>query len=309
MSRLPLRHLTTSRLTASTAASQMLQTFHNKSLTRRQVLDANQLHKLSLTLNRNITSPPPSGTPIPPAHHLIYFTPSSPENDLGPDGTDRTFNAPSPFTRRMWAGGRMSWTGELRVGDEVEEQTRLLSATAKKSKSVGEMVLVEVEKEFRGPKGVVVDTRSWVFRPEIETDVGEIVPGVLSRTPTTIVDIPAKDTGDYPIRQLMWSPVGLFRFSALTFNGHKIHYDAGWSQGVEGHPGVVVHGPLNLINIMDYWGDVHGKTSPRSVTYRAMAPLYAGDTYTIRTKGVSDSVFDIVAEKQGTVCMKAQVTG
>lgn len=89
----------------------------------------------------------------------------------------------------------MSWTGELRVGDEVEEQTRLLSATAKKSKSVGEMVLVEVEKEFRGPKGVVVDTRSWVFRPEIETDVGEIMPGVLSRTPTTIVDVPAKDTG------------------------------------------------------------------------------------------------------------------
>lgn len=119
----------------------------------------------------------------------------------------------------------------------------------------------------------------------------------------------ADELGDYPTRQLMWSPVGLFRFSALTFNGHKIHYDAGWSQGVEGHPGVVVHGPLNLINIMDYCGDVHGKTSPRSVTYRAMAPLYAGDTYTIRTEGVSDGVFDIVAEKQGTVCMKAQVTG
>jgi hydroxyacyl-ACP dehydratase HTD2-like protein with hotdog domain len=115
----------------------------------------------------------------------------------------------------------------------------------------------------------------------------------------------------YPTRQLTWSPVGLFRFSALTFNGHKIHYDAGWSQGIEGHPGVVVHGPLNLINMLDYWRDVHGGESaaPAGIAYRALAPLYAGDAYTIQTGGVADGVFDIAAEKNGTVCVKAQITG
>lgn len=79
---------------------------------------------------------------------------------------------------------------------------------------------------------------------------------------------------------------------------------------MEGHPGVVVHGPLNLINILDYWGDVHGGESlPASISYRAMAPLYAGDTYEIKTNGVSDGVFDIVADKNGNVCMKAEITG
>ena len=88
----------------------------------------------------------------------------------------------------------MSWPkGDgLRVGDEVEEHTKLLSATAKKSKSAGEMVLVEVEKEFRGPRGVgVVDRRSWIFRPEIDPTATAYTPrsGALSRTPTTIVDV------------------------------------------------------------------------------------------------------------------------
>lgn len=94
----------------------------------------------------------------------------------------------------------MSWPKGhgLRVGDEVEEHTKLLSATAKKSKSAGEMVLVEVEKEFRGPRGVgVVDRRSWIFRPEIDpTATTAYTPrsGALSRTPTTIVDVPVQNS-------------------------------------------------------------------------------------------------------------------
>ncbi|KAG8412259.1 hypothetical protein J3458_014445 [Metarhizium acridum] len=307
-------YTTLSPTSASAAAAHLLETFHNKTLIQHQVLDANQLQKLSLTLNRPtihaqniLTSPPAPGTPIPPGHHLVYFTPGGLESALGPDGTDRTFNAPSPFTRRMWAGGCMSWTASpLRVGDLVSEHTRLLGAAAKRSKSGGEMVLVEVEKELRGPRGAgVVDRRSWIFRTEMSSPTLPHSPAQVSR-PTTITDIPGHR--GFPTRQLTWSAVGLFRFSALTFNGHKIHYDAEWSRGVEGHAGVVVHGPLNLINILDYWGDVHGAgASPASVSYRAMSPLYAGDTYTIQTGDVRDDVYDVVADKDGTVCMKAQI--
>ena len=64
---------------------------------------------------------------------------------------------------------------------------------------------------------------------------------------------------DFAVRQLCWSPVGLFRFSALTFNGHQIHYNAEWAQTVEGHPSIVVHGPLNPLNILNYWRDIHGR--------------------------------------------------
>ena len=116
----------------------------------------------------------------------------------------------------------------------------------------------------------------------------------------------------FPIRQMRWSPVGLFRFSALTFNGHQIHYNEDWAQMMEGHPGVVVHGPLNLINILDYWRDVHGKGRDiGEVSYRAMAPLYAGEEYHIRTGEVEKTghqkAYQILVEKGGVVCMKADI--
>lgn len=166
-----------SPLSAAAAAQQILDHFHDKTTTLRQTLDGPQLQKLSLTLARPhlyrhhvLAAPPPDGTPLPPGYHLAYFAPAQLESALGPDGTDRTFNAPHPFTRRMWAGGRLTWhpKNPLRVGQAVEERTRLVGATPKVSRGGDgfEMVLVEVEKEFWGPDGLaLVDRRSWVFRP------------------------------------------------------------------------------------------------------------------------------------------------
>ncbi|CAJ2507125.1 Uu.00g083110.m01.CDS01 [Anthostomella pinea] len=232
------------RLTsASGAASQMMRDFAGQSISRRQVLDGNQLQRLSLTLNRRSLHPeldvaieaPPPGTPIPPGYHLVYFTPTGVESELGPDGTDSTFNAPSPFTRRMWAGGRMKWTKDcpLLVGQEAEERTRLLNAVAKRSRDGSEMVLVEVEKQFWNEKGLaLVDQRSWIFRPEsVVAAAASEAPlrDAVVAGPSTIEDVKTSDES-YPVRLLRWSPVGLFRFSALTFNGHKIHYDP--TQGI-----------------------------------------------------------------------------
>lgn len=155
---------------ASQAASQLLEKYSSKTVIRKQFLDANQLQKLCLTLNRRLPSDaglnltqatPRAGTPIPPGYHLVYFTPSELESDLGADGTDQTYNAPAPFTRRMWAGGRIAFgDGELRVGDEVEEHTTLVSAVPKSNKEGKEMVFVEVRKEFVTARGRgLVDTR------------------------------------------------------------------------------------------------------------------------------------------------------
>lgn len=199
-----------SQTTASDAAGRLLDKFSGSTVVRRQVIDANQFQKLSLTLGRTTIdgtdisdTPPAVGTPVPPGYHLVYFTPNGVETELGADGTDLTFNAPAPFSRRMWAGGKMQWpTAEkvtknsplLRVGDEVEERTTLLSATAKKSRSAGEMVLVEVEKEIWGPRGrALVDRRSWVFRPEIDpATAAAAVPkplGEIQRQVSSIEDV------------------------------------------------------------------------------------------------------------------------
>ncbi|KAM0217536.1 hypothetical protein ACHAQD_007279 [Fusarium lateritium] len=176
---------------SSDVAQQLLNQLKGRITTRRQVLDGNQLQKLSLVLNRphlhpglDISeSPPANGTALPPGYHLVYFTPNGTELELGPDGTDRAFNAPKPFTRRMWAGGRMQWTKgrPLRIGEEVEERTSLLAAEPKKSRDGTEMIVVTVEKEFWGTEGLsVVDqrfewwqrmltkiNRSWIFRTEL----------------------------------------------------------------------------------------------------------------------------------------------
>lgn len=117
----------------------------------------------------------------------------------------------------------------------------------------------------------------------------------------------------YPHRQLRWSPMGLFRFSALTFNGPKIHYDPTWSAVVEGHPSCVVHGPLNLICMLDYWRDFcAGKgRRAREISYRAVAPVYAGETYEILTEGgkeEGDGVrWEVLVRKGGQVCMTGNI--
>jgi hydroxyacyl-ACP dehydratase HTD2-like protein with hotdog domain len=269
---------------ASDACSELLSRFHNAPIsTRTQLLDANQLHLLSITLNRSPTSfhPPKDGTPIPPGYHLVYFTPSINEAELGLDGTDRTVNPISPYTRRMWAGGELTWTQDpnslLRVGQVVQETTCLVSAEPKKLKSGSEMLVVGVSKTFENESGIaLVDKRSWVFQREITLE------NPIKAPPRP--EEKALPTGEFQ-RDLCQSDTALFRFSALTFNGHKIHYSPEWCREVEGHRNAVVHGPLNLIHMLDFWRDTvrNGDEAvvPRSIAYRAMSPLYVGEPYRI----------------------------
>ncbi|EHK44490.1 hypothetical protein TRIATDRAFT_293694 [Trichoderma atroviride IMI 206040] len=275
--------------TATEAASYMMDQFANKITKRRQLIDSNQLQQLAVMLGRPVLNGHdisrmniPAGTPIPSAHHLVYFTPMELESQLGADGSDRTFNAPAPFTRRMWAGGHMKFdkSNPLRVGEEAEESTRLISAVAKTSRSAGEMVLVEVEKKIHGSRGLaLVDTRSWVFRP------------TLSSNPQ----------GGVALRRIDGNILAPSSLSDVI------------NDSSEGHPGVVVHGPLNVVNLLDYWRDIHGEgAGPDEISYRAMSPVYGGEEYQLRTVGINETNssrgYDMVAEKDGHVIMKASIT-
>lgn len=98
----------------------------------------------------------------------------------------------------------------------------------------------------------------------------------------------------------------------MTFNGHKIHYNEDWTRTAEGHPGIVVHGPLNVISLLDYWRDIHGEgVGPDEISYRAMSPVYGGEEYQLRTLDINETnssrVFDVVAEKDGNVIMRASI--
>ncbi|PYH98171.1 C6 transcription factor [Aspergillus ellipticus CBS 707.79] len=329
----PLRTESDTSASASSIATSFLTRFQSLGpQTRSQTLDANQLQLLSLTLNRPSllpNSPPlstttlPSGTPLPAGYHLVYFTPAFLENDLGTDGTDTSYNPASPFTRRMWAGGEVHWPRRsdgkpnfLRVGQDVQETTRVLSAEPKVVRKTGEeMIVVGVEKEFSNGDGVaVLDRRNWVFRKALTSPS----PTTSSNPPATkAFDGPATSvtstTGNTHTRTLRQTAVTLFRFSALTFNPHKIHYSTPWARDVEGHKDIVVHGPLNLISILDLWRDTRGEGTelvlPERISYRATSPLYAEDEYRIvLDEEAGDGVARVQILAPGdVVAMKAEI--
>lgn len=317
---------------------------------RRQLLDANQLRLLSLTLNRpNLWAKsagrssktledeePLDGTPIPPAYHLCYFTPAQLPGILGLDGTDASFNPDSPFTRRMWAGGSFHWPGAapnsgkgqalLRVGDIATEVTRVLSCEPKIIGKTGEnMLVVGVEKEFRNSKGelCVLDRRNWVFREALDPSK----PASLVSKPKELSQTELEASVEGKLwREYNRNEATLFRFSAVTFNAHRIHYDKPWATKVEGHRNAVVHGPLNLIAMLDLWRDEVGASRgnkasllqddqaifyPRQIEYRATSPVYAGEAYRVMMDQGAINQEEVgvrVVSNDGTVCMKGTVT-
>jgi len=333
----------------SADAKSIAEAFLNKfsggqTFVRKQLLDANQLRLFSLTLDRphlwsssksSATKTledeePLDGTPIPPYYHLIYFTPAQLPGVLGLDGTDASFNPDAPFTRRMWAGGSCHWSGAdpntstqslLRVGDTATEITKVLSCEPKVIGKTGEdMLVVRVEKEFRNSQDelCVLDRRNWVFRTALDpSQPASTVPKPTELSQAQLDEVAkGKLLQEYNRTEAL-----LFRFSALTFNAHRIHYDKPWATEVEGHRNVVVHGPMNLIAMLDLWRDAQagGKAGvsrdgvfyPEKIEYRATSPVYAGEAYRVlmNEDAVSQRDAEVkVVSNDGTACMKGTVT-
>lgn len=259
-------------------------------IVRKQFLDPNQTQRLSLTLNRPLLyrdvqilddEVSLNGKPLPPGYHLAYFTPAALSSDLGRDGTDISYSPAEPFTRRMWAGGQLHWEKEnpLRIGEEVVETTKLVSAEPKITRAGEEMIVVGVEKTFENENGLaLIDRRDWVFRPQLSASPPS------QGYPESIGDVDALlplPNASQKSRDFVQTAISLFRFSALTFNAHMIHYSKPWCREMEGHRDIVVHGPLNLVNMLDFWRDEQPNDYmiPRSIRYRATAPFYAGEQY------------------------------
>lgn len=163
--------------------------------------------------------------------------------------------------------------------------------------------------------------RNWVFRKTLAASASSTSSALSSSSTPHLTPLgPAPSAisaeGNTHTRTLVQTPVTLFRFSALTFNPHKIHYSLPWARDVEGHRDLVVHGPLNLISILDLWRDIRGKAVtqpdlviPRRISYRATSPLYAGDEYRIVLQEEADVAKVQILGPEGTVAMKAEVQG
>lgn len=238
------------------------------------------------------------GDPLPPGWHILYFLPRLAPDALRVDGTpaDAGVAPPVPLPRRMFAGQTLTFHRPLRIGQALRQETELVDVSAKTG-GTGTLVFTTIVSRLSGPDGLAVeDERRTVYRDEVKRGESNQAP----RREAAPADAPWR-------RTITPEPILLFRFSALTFNSHRIHYDRRWAMETEGYPGLVVHGPLTSTLLLDFAGD-HVRGRPvRRYTTQARAPLFDTAPFELRGRPTASGAELWAVTPEGTIAMSAQV--
>ena len=224
---------------------------------------------LAATLDRD-DQPYADGSPLPPLWHLVYCLPAPRISGLGYDGHAARggFLPPVPLPRRMWAGGRFTFARALEIGTEVTRTATILNVAHKAGRS-GALVFVTARFDFSDSGGIAMsEERDIVYREPIAPGAPEPAPA------------PANENATWE-RTIHPDPVLLFRYSALTFNGHRIHYDHEFATKQEGYPGLVVHGPLLATLLVDLVRRHRPEAEIKTFTFRAVTPLFATHDFAV----------------------------
>ena len=233
-----------------------------KAETREDQLNLAPMAALAATLDRPDPAPMP-GDALPPCWHWLYFLPVDPQAMIGPDGHPKRggFLPPVPLPRRMWGGSRMAFMHPLRAGSTVTRTSRIADITAKQGRS-GPLVFVRVHHELSDARGVaLVEEHDIVYR-------------AMPRAGEAPSAAPVARTDEQFSRRIMPDPVLLFRYSALTFNGHRIHYDRSYVMQEEGYPGLVVHGPLIATLLLEQLRREYPGLGVKTFEFKAISPLF-----------------------------------
>ena len=271
-----------------------LQQWIGRAERRADLVTATPVAALSATLDRDDREPLP-GTDLPPLWHWLYFTPLARQSEIGPDGHPKRggFLPPVPLPRRMWAGGRLEFHHPLRVGDEITRESRIADVRGKTGRS-GSLVFVDVPHEIADARGVAItEEHDIVYRDNP-------APGAPVPEPRRAPDDAAFS------REIVPDPVLLFRYSALTFNGHRIHYDRSYVTDVEGYPGLIVHGPLIATLLLDLLRREMPRTRVRRFEFRAVRPLFDIHRFTVCGRPDGDRTVRLWArDHEGFLAMEA----
>lgn len=214
-----------------------------------------------------------SGSGLPPLAHWLYFLPLALHRDIGVDGHPNRggFMPPVPLPRRMWAGGRLWFDSELHVGDVATRRSTIADVESKEGRS-GSLVFVTVAHEISHARGVALrEEHDIVYRENPQPGVAAAGP-VLARTDEEFSCLVRPD------------PVMLFRYSALTFNAHRIHYDRDYATAVEGYPGLVVHGPLIATLLVELMRREMPAARIKQFDFKAASPLFDIHPFTVCAK-------------------------
>ena len=293
---------------APAASLQHLHEWVGRSERRADTVTAAPLAALAATLDRADPAPQP-GSAVPPLAHWLYFTPLARQSELGPDGHARRggFLPPVPLPRRMWAGGRLRFHHALQVGDAITRTSTIQSVEAKHGRS-GALVFVTVRHEIANARGTAITEEHDIVYREAPTPGAAPANLVTPATPAPAQPGgAAAPTGEQFGRDIQPDAVLLFRYSALTFNGHRIHYDRAYVTAVEGYPGLVVHGPLIATLLADLLRRERPDAALRSFAFKAAQPLFDIHPFRLCGRVEADQHYTLWARgPDGAPAMRAQ---
>ena len=232
------------------------------------------------------------GAPAPGMIHFCLGLQAARAGELGTDGHPRRggFLPPVPLPRRLLAGGRVVFHDALRIGDPVRRVARIDDVTVKEGRT-GTLCFVTVSHVFEvGGRPVIEEQHDIVYR--------DFAGGASNATP------PAAPSGDHR-REIAPSPTLLFRYSALTFNSHRIHYDRPYATEVEGYPGLVVHGPLQATLLFNYATEIQG-LPPARFTFRSLSPLFDNANFLLNAEAKEGGLKLWTARPGGPVATAAE---
>jgi len=237
-----------------------------------------------------------NGDPLPLLHHWLYFWNVQTPESLGADGHPAKggFLPPVPLPRRMWAGGRLRFQNPLHFGDEVTKTSSILDVKEKSGKS-GKLVFVTVEHKLTVKNEIaIVEEQDLVYR---EAAAPGSITGPSSEGPTP-------DSKFH--RTIFPDEVMLFRYSALTMNSHRIHYDLPYARDEEAYPDLVVHGPFQATCLIAMAQRELGRPL-KTFEFRGVSPAFAGTTLHVCGEP-TDAGIDVWTEQGGSKCMTASAS-
>lgn len=262
--------------------------------TVRDTLTPRLARELSATIGGSDELPAP-GAPAPYAAHWLLAPHTVTAGRIGTDGHPLRggFLPPVSLPRRMWAGGSLQFHDPLRIGDDIERRTRIADVTMKSGRS-GTLCFVTLDHQVLSPRGLAITERQDVVYRDLAP-------------PSADAKAPQKVEGPAPEwrREMQAGPVLLFRYSAITFNGHRIHYDRDYAMREEFYPGLVVHGPLQATLLLGFAAEILGQ-HPAAFSFRGVSPLFDFQKFTLAAVRNGDGLTLWVEAEDGVRTMQAE---
>ena len=265
-----------------------------RSRVTRDTIDANQLAKIAATFDCPVPDLNEAAC-LPPGWHWAFFPDITPLSGIGRDGHQALgeFLPPITLPRRMWASGDLKIIQPLSIGETVDKTSTILSVDEKQGRT-GRLVFVRVGHEFAGDRGGNMREEHQIVYRDAP------VPGTRQPEPSLPPHEPDRSV------TLRASPVQLFRYSAITFNSHRIHYDVDFCRDEEGYDGLIIHGPLTATLLMDLASAQAPDKCLKTFTFRALSPLTHIHEFSLHVRKAGDNAFSVWAcNHRGELAMTA----